>query len=177
MGSHLPLRGGGGPRPRLMRPSAGFARPLAFGIGRGFRGFGGECVCRLIVRSHTRLWRYCTGKVTKESRRSSSNMKFCHVRGRSVFVQRKGALQDLGRDEKRHATPRLLRAFRGSRGTIVCYIREDGSMKGNCCFALCVQQYVGVAVRKACACAPYVAHNRRCVPLQVGVPRGRWCTC
>lgn len=54
MGGRLPRRGG--PRPRLIHPGAGFARPFGFGgltgfaLGRGLRGFGGEflawqCAC------------------------------------------------------------------------------------------------------------------------------------
>ncbi|CAM9831555.1 unnamed protein product, partial [Ectocarpus fasciculatus] len=45
MGGRFPRRGG--PRPRLIHPSVGFARPFGFGgltgfaLGRGLRGFGG----------------------------------------------------------------------------------------------------------------------------------------
>lgn len=46
MDGRFPLRGG--PRPRLIRPGGGFARPFGFGgfglgLGRGLIGFGGEC--------------------------------------------------------------------------------------------------------------------------------------
>ncbi|CAN0141243.1 unnamed protein product [Scytosiphon promiscuus] len=58
----MPLRGGG-PRPRLIRPSAGFARPLAFGIGRGFRGFGGEFAHTPVLR-HARDFRKCSTVTT-----------------------------------------------------------------------------------------------------------------